>query len=187
MAKGGLVWRSRGESELQTSEPKPHWNHRFSSVLRFRSSSARMLHDETNFGIGTLDADRDRRAGPDGREYRPAADAQRAPMRGVRRQSRRQPGARARRRDLIGGAAGPGEAAEGAAHGLADAAGGRGDRDGDRRTVRPARRGRHHHRRRQQLLEGRHRARRARCASAASIISMSAPAAACGGSSAATA
>src|ERR1044072_5829430 len=55
-----LVWRfrsphhSRGESALRTSEPKPHQNHRFSSVLRFRSSYPRVLHDETNFGIGTL-------------------------------------------------------------------------------------------------------------------------------------
>src|SRR6187549_3639954 len=32
MAKGGLVWRSRGESELRSSEAKPHWNHRFSNV-----------------------------------------------------------------------------------------------------------------------------------------------------------
>ena len=61
---------------------------------------------------------------------------QRARMRGVRRQSRREPGARAgKARRSAGGAAGPGEAAQGPAHGLADAAGGRGDREGDRRAV----------------------------------------------------
>ena len=42
------------------------------------------------------DADRYRRSGPDGREYRPPADAAWPRMRGVRRQSRRQPDAWAR-------------------------------------------------------------------------------------------
>src|SRR4029078_722391 len=37
------------------SEPKPHWNHRYSSVLSNPKFAPRAPQDEANFGFGTLD------------------------------------------------------------------------------------------------------------------------------------
>src|SRR5436309_7079581 len=49
------------ESEMRTSEPKPHWINKVASVLRFRSSQTRVPQNNANFGIGTLAAAQDLR------------------------------------------------------------------------------------------------------------------------------
>ena len=36
------------------SEPRPHWDNKIASVLRFRSSQKKMPQERANFGIGTL-------------------------------------------------------------------------------------------------------------------------------------
>src|SRR5215471_15855850 len=40
--------------QMRTSGSKRHWNHRFASVLRFRSSHPSEPRTPANFGIGTL-------------------------------------------------------------------------------------------------------------------------------------
>ena len=48
---------------MRTSGPKPHEINKLLVSFRFRSSSRRVLHDETNFGIGTLASLRPRQRG----------------------------------------------------------------------------------------------------------------------------
>jgi hypothetical protein len=46
--------RFSGESFQRTSEPQPHWNFRFTSVLLNPKSVTERLYDEAEFGFGTL-------------------------------------------------------------------------------------------------------------------------------------